>query len=168
MSALHRVRGRNGYCGPSAIAAVLGISTDAAAAALRPIRYGAHRVEAANRRGGPAPAVKKVSDVELIITLNKLGCRLEVGQRGDRPTLRRWLDERPDDDANYIVCVRYHYIACNPANRTVVDRIFGGHREHLVFNGRRRDLGRTPRRLDDYPAELRQFVKSSYRIVPTD
>ena len=164
MSTLHRVRGRNRYCGPSAIAAVLGITTDEAAAALRPVRYGIERLADAKTTGRPPPAIKTVSDIELITTLNELGCRLDVIFRPDRPTLRRWLAENAHDDANYILHVRRHYIACNPAVRTVVDRIFGGRKNLAVRRGPGRDRARYPRQLDEHPEELRQLVKCSFRL----
>lgn len=149
MSALHRVRGRNRYCGTTAIAAVLGITTDEAAAVIRPIHYGLQRLQEAKKRGHPAPPIKSVTDVELITALNDLGCRLDVTHRPDRPTLRRWLDESDPDEANYILHVRRHYIACNPAARTIVDRIFGGRKHLVVRKGPGRDRGRAPRQLDD-------------------
>ena len=166
MSSLHRVRGRNRFCAPTAISAVLGISTDEAAGALRPVRYEPRRLAAAEAAGRPPLPVKGIDDIELITTLNNLGCRLEVTVRPDRPTLRTWINERPEDIANHILLVRRHYIACNPAARTIVDRIFAGRRELQLRRGPGRDLGRMSRSLDAFPHELRQRVKQSFRIVP--
>lgn len=78
---LHEVAGKNKYCGPTAIATILGISTDDASKLIR-VQSG-------------KPAARGVSTLNLIRTLAAAGCKVSHirGQWAtkDQPTLAAWL-----------------------------------------------------------------------------
>lgn len=117
----------NRYCGPLVIAAITGMSTADAAAALRRIT-------------GRTSAVKLVRHEELISTLSALGFvmrRMEIpkhvadvpifGRKVRKwigPTLTEWLRKRPDQRAAYVVHVKRHYLLVK--GRKMVDTHTGG------------------------------------------
>ena len=97
---LHRITGRAGKCGPAAIAAVLGIPSHDAAAAVR---------EFSGRK-----QVHGVTPGELAGALRELAgeaVRRELSPRNGQgaPTLAAWL--RDAEPGTYAVCSRRHWIA---------------------------------------------------------
>lgn len=100
---LHEVTGKNRYCGPTAIATVLGISTDHAAAMIR-------------QQSGQV-AVKSTSRHHLAQALRSAGCSVyvHVYAEDEQPTMAQWLKLRiasvPHFKANQHVIVNFrnHY-----------------------------------------------------------
>lgn len=93
---LHEVTGKNRFCGPTAIATVLGISTDHAAALAR------------DRNG--LRAVKGLPTYMLAGVLRDAGCSVTHVGVSDAPTMAAWLarnDREPG--AHYIVVFRNHF-----------------------------------------------------------
>ena len=91
---LHTVRGRNKYCGPAAISALAGVSTDDAARAIR---------EYSGRR-----AVRGAHLLEVDYALHLLsGLRTVPTPNPGQLTLARWCRERsPEDkDKTFLLCV---------------------------------------------------------------
>jgi hypothetical protein len=81
LPALHPVRGRNGFCGPAAIAALTGRTTDEAAALLRR-KTGRRRITA-------------TSPLEVLPVLRHLGYsaeRFQIFRAGEKVSLRLWWE----------------------------------------------------------------------------
>lgn len=96
---LHPITGRNTYCGPAAVSAIAGVTSDMAAALFR------EYTERAQCRW--------VFDNETSVVLASLGYRMlrqDSFKKGERPTLNRWLDKRENFDAVYLVNVTSHYV----------------------------------------------------------
>lgn len=76
---LHAVTGKNRYCGPTAMATVLGITTDHAAAVARHV--------------SGRPSIKGLSTHHLKLALEKLGCYVirAAFSKGTEPTVAQWL-----------------------------------------------------------------------------
>lgn len=94
---LHSIKGKNSYCGPAAIAALTGVTTDDAARELRAV---------SGRR-----AIKWCYTSELVAALERLGYRATETRVGDNPTLARWLRERENRGVATIVLVTGHFVA---------------------------------------------------------
>lgn len=93
---LHEVTGKNRYCGPTAIATILGISTDHAAALVR-------------QRNG-LRAVKGMPTYMLAGVLRDAGCTVTHVGVSDKPTMAAWLARENLDAAKHcIVVFRNHY-----------------------------------------------------------
>ena len=69
---LHRVHGRNGYCGPAAITACLGITTDEATDLIRPFAYGHDYLWQYEDSAKPRSPIRGVYDNELILAVDSL------------------------------------------------------------------------------------------------
>lgn len=95
---LTAIQGKNSYCGPAAIAAIVGISTDAAAKAIRETGY-------------KRKSVRRLHPEELEWALAKLGYAVHYQQMSpsDTPTLAKWIRDREDRAAVNIVYVTGHY-----------------------------------------------------------
>lgn len=94
--------GRNNYCGPCALAYVLGSDPDSAAALLRRI--------------SGTRSIRGVSNSLLIAAIRAAGVKTRLAfPIGDvpRPQLRSWLATREDPAALYIVNITHHYIVVN-------------------------------------------------------
>lgn len=102
-AALHEVTGRNRYCGPTAVATILGVSTDHAAALMRAY--------------SGSPAIRGAAVGWVCGALRAEGCRLSATgyqyasrKPAERPTLAAWLRDVPRDAGkHYIVVFRDHY-----------------------------------------------------------
>lgn len=90
---LHPIKGRNGYCGPAAMASVLGISTDDASATIR-------RVCGLQKVAG-------LTTQQLVQALTHLGCEIEVVHVSPREQLpaRQWVTEHADLFAHHPVII---------------------------------------------------------------
>lgn len=107
--ALRAPEGVNGYCGPVAIAALTGTTTDRVAALIR-----GYRKEAGQTR----PAVRGIYPREMIRAFADLGyeahCIAAYARRRDRPTLAKFHKEvlgSRQDQPRVIVTVTEHYVA---------------------------------------------------------
>ncbi len=114
---LHKVTGRNTYCGPAAVASITGVTTDEAAALFREITERAQ--------------CRWVFDHETRAVLAALGFRMvkvDAYKKADAPTLCRWLDKRERHDAVYLVSVTKHYVTvcgnqfADSSRRQICDR----------------------------------------------
>lgn len=76
---LNDVTGKNRFCGPTAIAAILGITTDEAARAVRGI---------SGQRKATGVLTK-----HLVLALRQLGCVVTHHIVSDKPTASRWVKE---------------------------------------------------------------------------
>ena len=96
---LHRIVGRAGKCGPSAMAAVTGLPTHDCAALLR---------EVTGRT-----QIHGVHGYELMAAMSLAGWRCErtVHPRAARPTLAAWLDAHDTVAESFVLVVRHHFIA---------------------------------------------------------
>jgi len=93
---LHEVTGRNGYCGPTAISTILGISTDHAAALAR-------------ERNG-LRVVKRLPTYMLAGVLRDAGCKVRHHAVPGNPTMAAWLAEmKLSPDRHYVVVFRNHF-----------------------------------------------------------
>lgn len=93
---LHEVTGSNRYCGPTAIATILGISTDHAAALAR-------------ARNG-LRAVKGLSTYMLAGVLRDAGCAVRHHTVPGQPTMAAWLEHmRFAPGKHYVVVFRNHF-----------------------------------------------------------
>jgi hypothetical protein len=103
VSALKPVTGKNRYCGPTVIATITGVTTDQAAALGRAVL---------GRR-----AIRGMRTAELMGALDRLGCGTMLEEvfasRRDRPTLQRWMAERPESmrKVPLVVLVTNHWVA---------------------------------------------------------
>lgn len=101
---LHEPHGKNRYCGPAAISAITGISTDDAAAVVRHLHPGR----------GP---VKGMHNSELVGALEKLGARVVqvhgFTPRAPKPTLKHFIEGRIESlqKAYLVINVTNHYVA---------------------------------------------------------
>ena len=96
---LHRIVGRAGKCGPSAMAALTGIPTHDCAALLR---------EVTGRT-----QIHGVQSYELMAAMTLAGwhCKRTVHPRAARPTLVAWLDAHDTFADSVVLVVRYHFVA---------------------------------------------------------
>lgn len=96
---LHRIVGRAGKCGPSAMAAVTGLPTHDCAALLR---------EVTGRT-----QIHGVHGYELMAAMTLAGWRCErtVHPRAERPTLAAWLREHDTFAESFVLVVRHHFVA---------------------------------------------------------
>ena len=96
---LHRIVGRAGKCGPSAMAAVTGLPTHDCAALLR---------EVTGRT-----QIHGVQPYELMAAMALAGWRCEriVHPRAARPTLAAWLDAHDTFSVSFVLVVRHHFVA---------------------------------------------------------
>ena len=96
---LHRIVGRAGKCGPSAMAAVTGLPTQDCAALLR---------EVTGRT-----QIHGVGEDELVKAMALAGWRCDRAPHpaDARPTLAAWLREHDTFAASFILVVRNHYVA---------------------------------------------------------
>lgn len=83
-TSLHPIKGRNGYCGPAAMASVLGISTDDASATIR-------RVCGLRKVAG-------LTTQQLVQTLTHLGCEIDMVHVSPREQVpaRQWVTGNAD------------------------------------------------------------------------
>lgn len=99
----HKPHGKNRYCGPGALSAITGLSSDDIAAIAR-----------LNSPGrGP---VRGMSNAELVGVVERLGGKAElvgIGSPATKQTLAQWLDARPDHlrERMLVVNVTGHYVA---------------------------------------------------------
>jgi len=101
---LKPIVGKNSYCGPAAIATIAGVTTDDAASIIRRRRL---------LRNGYATPVRGTYTSEVVHALDVLGFDCDLYQRinrGGRPTLAKWLRERKDRTATYLVEVTGHWL----------------------------------------------------------
>ena len=96
---LHRIVGRAGKCGPSAMAAVTGLPTHDCAALLR---------EVTGRK-----QIHGVVSYELMAAMTLAGWRSDrtIHPRAARPTLAAWLPGHDTFAASFVLVVRHHFIA---------------------------------------------------------
>ena len=96
---LHRVLGRAGKCGPSAMAAVTGLPTHECAALLREVtgRTQIHGVQA----------------YELMAAMALAGWRCDrtLHRGAARPTLAAWLRDHDTFADSFVLVVRHHFVA---------------------------------------------------------
>ena len=96
---LHRIVGRAGKCGPSAMSAVTGLTTQDCAALLREVtgRTQIHGVHA----------------YELMAAMALAGWRCErtLHRGAARPTLAAWLRDHDTAAASFVLVVRRHFVA---------------------------------------------------------
>ena len=94
---LKPVKGGNRFCGPAAISTITGISTDDASRIIRHIT---------GRR-----QVTWTSTHEVHQAMQWRGYRIvEKRMDGDNPTLARWLRERQNRRATYLINVTNHWV----------------------------------------------------------
>lgn len=134
-------RSANRYCGPLAIAALLGLKSSVEGAArIRAIR---------DRPGLPSGPIKAVYNEEMVCTLRGagLGVRHEPTGVAHNPTLAGWLRRhRKDRAGTYLVQVTRHYVVVS--GRKFIDTSTDG---QWVF------LGKAPHR--------RKRVRNAYQVV---
>ncbi len=96
---LHRIVGRAGKCGPSAMSAVTGLPTHDCAALLRDVT---------GRK-----QIHGVHGYELMCAMALAGWRCErtVHARAERPTLAAWLAAHDTFAESFVLVVRRHFIA---------------------------------------------------------
>ena len=96
---LHRIVGRAGKCGPSAIAAVTGLPTHDCAALLR---------EVTGRQ-----QIHGVHGYELMAAMSLAGwhCERRLHRPAERPTLAAWLDAHDTFAHSFVLVVRHHFVA---------------------------------------------------------
>lgn len=99
MRLLNTITGRNKYCGPAAVSAVAGVSTDRAAALMR-------------HKGGRR-SIRGAFNHEVLGAFRYLGwdnIMTDSFRKGRRPTLARWLDGDRCRKSAYLVNVTGHYV----------------------------------------------------------
>lgn len=138
---LHKPHGKNRYCGPAAISAVTGVSTDEAAAVTRMLT---------GRR-----SVKGMHDGEMVRALQALGCRVEeVGRavretqrsgKTRRLTLQEWLDRRAERERKslMVAIVTGHFVAVK--GDLVVDSLAKREPRHILSDPSRNKVFRRAR-----------------------
>lgn len=144
---LHAVKGTNTYCGPAALASLLGITTDEAALRILALRNNRQPVKAAY-----------VSELLKVINASGTHRVVEVAMATDsgrypflpglkRQTLVYWMvTERTP--GRYLAYVSGHFVTADVASQTLCDNNSHGPvyvRKH---------------------SHKRQFIKKLYRIVP--
>lgn len=94
---LHTVTGKNRFCGPTAIATILGITTDDASRAVR-------QITGKTQTTG-------VSHTAMYETLVRLGCRVRCFVADGRPTANQWAKVNRDlyRDKHVILSHGHHY-----------------------------------------------------------
>jgi hypothetical protein len=101
--ALHTPHGKNRYCGPTALSAITGLSTDACAAVVRQV----------NPR---KRSVKGMDDWELIAAIRALGGQARLlhvsAPMTPKQTLAQWLDQRSEELRGQVLVVTagWHYM----------------------------------------------------------
>ena len=96
---LHRIVGRAGKCGPSAMAAVTGLPTHECAALLR---------EVTGRT-----QIHGVQSYELMAAMALAGwrCQRTLHRGAARPTLAAWLRDHDTFAHSFVLVVRHHFVA---------------------------------------------------------
>ena len=96
---LHEIHGNNRFCGPSAMSAILGISTDHAAAVARQV--------------SGKTSIKGMQTSHLQAALKTLGCsvRFVALDRSDAPTFAQWAKANRElfDSTHVIVVAGRHF-----------------------------------------------------------
>lgn len=101
---LHEVTGKNRWCGPTAIATVLGISTDDASRAVRSITG--------------KPQVTGMTTVAMAMTLMKLGCKVRHQRVDGKPTAVSWVRANRDIYRDkHVILVHGHHFGTLLGNR---------------------------------------------------
>ena len=93
---MHKVTGKNSYCGPFAIAALTGRTTDDVAALVRSFtgrRY-----------------IKWMCTSDVERALRRLGRTVRTTRFGKAPTLNQWINKYAKPDTSYVVLVTGHFI----------------------------------------------------------
>ena len=99
---LHRITGRNRWCGPAAVAAITGETTDAAAAII---------LAATGRR-----AITSTAAVHLRAALRPSGLTISLAESylaaapRQRPTLAAWMRGARNPDATFLVAASHHWL----------------------------------------------------------
>lgn len=118
----HKPHGKNRYCGPGALSAVTGLSSDDIAAIAR-----------FNHPGrGP---VRGMSNAELVAVVECLGGKAElvgIGSPAAKQTLAQWLDARPDHlrEKMLVINVTGHYVAA--LRDKVICTLQGREAQHIL------------------------------------
>lgn len=136
---LHKPHGKNRYCGPAAISAVTGVSTDEAAAVVRHLT---------GKR-----SVKGMHDGEMVRALSALGATVQEIARGGKrieqktgklraPNLKEWMDARSEEHrgALIVAIVTGHFVAIK--GDIVVDSLLGREPRHILSDPSRRSVFR--------------------------